>query len=94
MDISYQTGLMLVSTMFLFNTIRPSIALVEIGLRSASALLIFEFYYQSLLGFSDWPQIEIVAVTSFIWLINIVLPAIIGLLFIKDLRFFKKENKL
>jgi len=93
-QLSYQTGLMLVATMFLFNTIRPSIALVEIGLRSASALFIFEFYYISLLGFDTYPQIEIVAVTSFIWLINIVLPAIIGLLFIKDLRFFKKENKL
>lgn len=94
MDLNYQTGLMLIASMFLFNTIRPSIALVEIGLRSASALFIFEFYYISLLGYNSYPQIEIVAVTSFIWLINIVLPAIIGLLFIKDLRFFKKENKL
>ena len=93
-QLSYQTGLMLIATMFLFNTIRPSIALVEIGLRSASALIVFEFYYISLLGFDTYPQIEIVAVTSFIWLINIVSPAIIGLLFIKDLRFFKKENKL
>jgi len=94
MNISYQTGLMLVATMFLFNTIRPSIALIEIGLRSASALIVFEFYYITLMGSEAYPQIEIVAVTSFIWLINIVLPAIIGLLFIKDLRFFKKENKL
>jgi hypothetical protein len=93
-DIDYTTGLMLISVMFLFNTIRPSIALIEIGLRSASALIIFEFYFETYLGMDYYPQIEIVAVTSFIWLINIVLPAIFGLFFIKDLRFFKKENTI
>ncbi len=86
------SGLALISVMFLFNTIRPSIALVEVGLRSASAFLVFEYYFISILGLNDYPQIEIATVTSFIWLINIVLPSIIGLVFIKDLRFFKKEK--
>ncbi len=93
-EINYPSGLMLISVMFLFNSIRPSVALVEVGLRSASALLIFELYYKNILATDWYPQTEVVAVTSFIWLINIVLPAIIGLLFIKDLQFFKKENNL
>lgn len=91
-EIPVFTSLMLISVMFLFNTIRPSIALIEIGLRSASALFVFELYYQSLLGSDSFPNIEIAAVTSFIWLINIVLPAMIGMVYIKDLRFFKKEK--
>jgi hypothetical protein len=92
-EINIWTGYMLISLMFLFNTIRPSIALIEIGLRSASALYIFELYYISFLGESTFPQVEITAVSSFIWLINIVLPSILGLFFVKDLRFFKAKKK-
>jgi len=91
-EIPFTEALMLISLMFLFNTIRPSIALLELGIRSASALFVFEFYYLSMLGESTYPQIEITAVTSFIWLINIVLPSIIGLLFVKDLRFFRSKR--
>ncbi|MBN2746876.1 MAG: hypothetical protein JXR34_09130, partial [Bacteroidales bacterium] len=91
-NLNILSGMSLIAVMFLINTIRPSIALVEVGLRSASAFLIFEYYFISILGLSEYPQIEIATVTSFIWLINIVLPSIIGLFFIKDLRFFKKEK--
>lgn len=92
-EISAMDAMMLISVMFLFNTIRPSIALLEIGLRSASALYVFELYYITIQGQAWYPEIEIAATTSFIWLINIVIPSIIGMAFIKDLRFFKKENK-
>lgn len=91
-ELNYWVSFGLISTMFLFNSIRPSIALVEVGLRSASALIVFEYYYKYILDSLTYPQVEVVTATSFIWLINIVLPAFIGLFFIKDLKFFNRKT--
>ncbi len=83
---------MLVSVMFFINTIRPSIALLEIGLRGWTAALVFEVYFKTALGENWYPNVEVIAATGVIWLINIVLPSLIGLVFINELRFFKREN--
>lgn len=83
---------MLVAVMFVINTIRPSIALLEVGLRGWTAAVVFEFYYKIVLGYDWYPSVEVIAATGVIWLINIVLPSIIGLVFINELRFFNREN--
>jgi len=87
-DLSIFIGLALISSIFLLNTIRPSIALLEIGLRGSVAIFVFGLYY----GFDADYQGAVFAASSIIWLINIVLPAIIGLFFINNLKFFKKAK--
>jgi hypothetical protein len=88
-DLSLFTGLSIVSTIFLLNTIRPSIALLEIGIRGSVAIFVFSLYY----GFDTQSDNAIFTASTIIWLINIILPALMGLLFIKDLRFFKSKEQ-
>ncbi len=87
-DIGLIKGLAVVSSIFLLNTIRPSIALLEIGIRGSVAIFVFGLLY----GFKNDYQNSVFAASTIIWLINIVLPAIIGLFFIKDLKFFKRNK--
>ena len=83
------TGLSLISSIFLLNTIRPSIALLEIGIRTSIAIFIFSLQF----GFDSNLDNAVFTASTLIWLINIITPALIGLLFIKDLKFFKTKNK-
>ena len=83
------TGLSLTASIFLLNTIRPSIALLEIGIRTSIAIFVFSLFF----GFDSNIDNSVFAASSLIWLINIIIPAIIGLLFIKDLKFFKTNSK-
>lgn len=87
-DLSLFTGMSIVSAIFLLNTIRPSIALLEIGIRGSVAIFVFGLYY----GFDTQSDNAIFTASTIIWLINIILPALLGLLFIKDLRFFKSKE--
>ncbi len=82
-------GFGLTSSIFLLNTIRPSIALLEIGIRTSIAIFVFSLYF----GFDSNIDNGVFAASTLIWLINIILPALIGLLFIKDLKFFKTQNR-
>ncbi|RLD46412.1 MAG: hypothetical protein DRI86_03185 [Bacteroidetes bacterium] len=88
-DLGIFEGMALVTSTFLINSIRPSIALLEIGIRGSVAIFVFGLYY----GFDVDYQNQVFAASSIIWFINIVLPAIIGLFFIRDLKFFKKNTK-
>jgi hypothetical protein len=88
-SLSYGLGFTLISSIFLVNSIRPTIALLEIGIRGSVALFIFEVYF----GFSTGIEGPVFVASTLIWLINIILPALMGLLFIKDILFFKSQNK-
>ncbi len=88
-DLGIFEGMALVTSIFLLNSIRPSIALLEIGIRGSVAIFVFGLYY----SFDGDYQNQVFAASSIIWFINIVLPAIIGLFFIRDLKFFKKNTK-
>ena len=88
-DFTLINGLRIISVIFLLNTLRPSIALLEIGIRGSVALFVFGLY----VGFNSQYDTEILAASSFIWLINIILPALVGIIFVKDLKFFKTKKK-
>ncbi|RLD40197.1 MAG: hypothetical protein DRI86_15735 [Bacteroidetes bacterium] len=88
-NLSLYVGLGLTSSIFLLNTIRPSIALLEIGIRTSIAIFVFSLYF----GFDSNMDNGVFAASTLIWLINIIFPALIGLLFIKDLKFFNTQNK-
>jgi hypothetical protein len=86
-------ALLLTSAIFLINTIRPSIALLEIGIRGSVAIFVLNLFLtenQINLHLDN----AILLASSLLWLINIIIPAILGLFFIKDLRFFKPKNNL
>jgi hypothetical protein len=71
---------------FLLTTILPMISVIEPAVRAAIALLVF--------GGMGYPEISLVISAVMLWLINIVLPSIIGYIIIVkekfEFNFFKK----
>jgi hypothetical protein len=75
----------IMSVVFLAMALIPSIALLEIGLRGQISLKLMGLYTVNSLG---------VTITMLcIWLINLILPAIVGSLFILSIKVFNKKNE-
>lgn len=72
--------LVIVSVQFLVQTTLPSLGLIDIGVRSVTAVTLFKYITSQ--------STAIVACTASIWLINIIIPAILGAYFVFKLNFF------
>ena len=73
-----------VMLVFFFITIPPKIPLAEIGVRGFVALFVFGL-------FSTNDSYGILSSTFILWIINLIIPAIIGSVFIFSLKFFRKS---
>ncbi len=82
-NISVWESCWLTFVMFLIMAVVPTIALAELGLRGQVSLLLFGLLSTNTLG--------IVLTASGIWLINLVLPALAGSLFILGVKFFRSK---
>lgn len=78
------SGFWLVSVLFLCLAIWPTIAILELGLRWEYSLFLFSLYSTNTVG--------IYATATAVWLINLVVPALAGSLFLLGLRIFKKDK--
>jgi uncharacterized RDD family membrane protein YckC len=75
----------IMSIIFLALAVIPSIALIEVGLRGEISIRLVGLFTTNSLG------IGLTSVT--VWFINLILPAIIGSLFILNLKVFNKKNE-
>jgi hypothetical protein len=82
-EVGLSTSFWLVSVLFLWLAIWPTIALLELGLRWEYSMLLFTMVSTNAVG--------IYAVATGIWLINLVLPAMAGSLFMLGIRIFKER---
>lgn len=73
----------MVSVMLLVLAIVPTIALAELGFRGKISLLLFGLFSTNMLG--------IIATVAGIWIINLIMPAVIGSLFILGIRLFRNK---
>ena len=70
---------------FLFvQSALPSLDLVDIGVRNGMAVFLF--------GYITHQTIAVMAAVSSIWLINLIIPAILGSLFVFNLKFFDRNS--
>jgi hypothetical protein len=74
----------LVGVMFLVLAIVPTVALAELGFRGKVSLLLFGVVSSNAVG--------IIATAAGIWIINLILPAIAGSLFILGVRIFRNNK--
>ena len=81
-QIGYVDAMILIITMLLVISIIPTIAITEIGIRGSVALFLF--------GLVSVNAIGILSATFVMWVINLLLPALIGTIFIFSLKFFRK----
>ncbi|MDB5247452.1 MAG: hypothetical protein JWQ40_1846 [Segetibacter sp.] len=73
----------LITVMFLALAIVPTIALAELGVRGKISIFLFGVFSANTLG--------IVLTASTIWLINLVVPALAGSLFILGIKLFRSK---
>ena len=81
--ISFVTSFWLITIMFLALAVVPTIALAELGVRGKISIFLFGAFSTNTLG--------IVFTASAIWLINLVLPALAGSLFVLGIKFFRNK---
>ena len=88
LNIPYPSALMLIAMTYFVMAAIPTVALADLGIRgSVSIYFIGNF-------FSGTQQLaaEILAASTLIWLINLALPALLGILFINRLRLVRKPK--
>lgn len=83
-DISYANAMMMISMTYFVMTAIPTIAITELGVRGSISV-----YF---LGMLSANVTSIFLASSLLWLINLAVPALIGVVFIFQLRFFRKTN--
>ncbi|WP_316830822.1 hypothetical protein [Pedobacter aquatilis] len=76
----YTDILMMISILFFVQSTLPSLDLFDVGIRSITASYFF--------GYITHHDIAVIACTASIWLINIIIPAILGTYFVFKLNFF------
>ena len=74
----------LLTVMFLVLSIVPSIALAELGFRGKVSI--------QLLGLLSSNTVGIVATAAGIWVINLIIPAIAGTVFLLGVRLFRNNK--
>ena len=82
-NISFMDAVLSVMLIFFFITITPTITIAEIGVRGSVAIFV--------LGLFSSNDIAILSSTTLLWLINLIIPAIIGSFFIFSLKFFRSK---
>lgn len=84
-QIHYLDILMMVSILFFVQSTLPSLDLFDIGVRSVTASYFFSFVTSH--------DVAVIACTASIWLINIIIPAILGSYFVFKLNFFGNSQR-
>jgi uncharacterized membrane protein YbhN (UPF0104 family) len=82
---SWQILICLVSVLFMLMAMIPTIALAELGIRGKLSLELF--------GLVTTQQLSILAASAGIWIINLIIPAVLGTVFLLGLRLFKQKEQ-
>lgn len=90
--VNYYSAIVLIGLVYLMMTIIPTIALTELGVRGSVSLFIFTLYLNPAGLWTNDVSLGIVSATSLLWLINLAIPALLGIIFVYSLRFFRKSN--
>ena len=83
-NINYGHAMIMISMTYFVMTAIPTIAITELGVRGSIAV-----YF---LGMVSTNVSGIFTASAMLWLINLAVPALIGVMFIFQLRFFRKSD--
>ena len=81
-EIVYADAIVLITSMLFVLSVIPTIAITEIGVRGSVALFLF--------GLLSMNTVGIISATFLMWIINLLLPALIGTISIFTLKFFRE----
>lgn len=83
-DISAVQMMLMVFILFFVQSALPSLDLLDIGVRNGTAAYLFSYI--------TGQQLAVMAAVSSIWLINLIIPAILGSVFVFNLKFFDRNS--
>jgi hypothetical protein len=83
-ELSFIDSALMVFILFFIQSALPSLDLLDIGVRSLTATYFF--------GYITQQDIAIMASTALVWLVNLIIPAILGSFFVFKLNFFDQRN--
>jgi hypothetical protein len=83
-------GFILIPVIYLIMAMVPTVALTELGIRGSVSIYVIGFYFRKF-GI-DNGNIELAILTSatVLWIINLIIPAILGTFSVFSLKFFRK----
>ena len=81
-QILYADAIILIMSMLFVISVIPTIAITEIGVRGSVALFLF--------GLVSANTVGILSATFVLWVINLLIPSLIGVVFIFTLKLFRK----
>lgn len=76
--------LMMVFNMFFIQSALPTLDIVDVGLRGMTAATFF--------GYITTQKLAVIACVSSIWFINLIIPAVIGSIFVLKIKFFDRNS--
>lgn len=76
---------MMIFILFFIQSALPSLDLLDIGVRSMTAAYFFSYITSQ--------EIAIMASTACVWFVNLIVPAILGSVFVLKLNFFGPDNR-
>ncbi len=82
-NVSFLEAATLIGVMFLVLAIVPMFSLAELGVRGKVSIQLF--------GLLSTNTVGIIATVAGIWIINLIIPAIAGSIFILSIRLFRKK---
>jgi len=88
--IPYNEAIILISMIYLVMAAIPTIALTELGVRGSVSLYFISLYFTAH-NPSGQSDVGIIAASSMLWIINLVIPSIVGAIFVFRLKFFRKS---
>lgn len=89
-ELPLSQGLILIPVIYLILTLVPSIALIDLGIRGTVSIFIIGMYFKQSGLTSPDTELAILASSTVLWLVNLIIPAILGTFFVFNLKFFRK----
>jgi uncharacterized membrane protein YbhN (UPF0104 family) len=89
-ELPLSQGMILIPVVYLVMTLVPSIALIDLGIRGSVSIFIIGLYFKKY-GFNTADtELAILTSSTVLWLVNLIIPAILGTFFVFNLKFFRK----
>jgi len=89
-DLPLGHAMILIPVIYLVMAIIPSVALTELGVRGSVSIFVIGLYFTRFGIGDNGTEMAILASSSVLWLINLIIPAIFGTFFVFSLKFFRK----
>ena len=78
-DLGYPTIMAIITATYFISSLMPVLSLFDVFLKGGVAIVLFEFF--------GVEALRILCVTTLMWLLNIVLPSLIGSVFLMSSKF-------